>query len=71
MGAVLLNGSKVGAGSIVAAAALVTENSVIPPACLAMGVPAKVVRSLSAEEIESIRHNALDYIQLAREAGGD
>jgi len=66
MGAILMNGCKVGAGSVVAAASVVTENTVVPPGSLAMGAPAKVVRRLSAEERESIRQNALDYKMLAQ-----
>ena len=42
MGAILLNGARVGADSIVAAGSLVPEGVVIPPRSLAMGSPAKV-----------------------------
>ncbi len=65
MGAVLMNGSRVGKGSVVAAASVVTENETIPPGCIAMGQPAKVIRELTDEEIEGIKHNALEYKQLA------
>jgi len=65
MGAILLNGSKIGSGCVVAAASVVTENTAIPHGCLAMGTPAKVVRRLSAEEIESIKQNAAEYKALA------
>jgi carbonic anhydrase/acetyltransferase-like protein (isoleucine patch superfamily) len=65
MGAILMNGCKIGAGSVVAAASVVTENTIIPPGTIAMGAPAKVVRRLSAEEIDSIKQNALEYKVLA------
>jgi carbonic anhydrase/acetyltransferase-like protein (isoleucine patch superfamily) len=68
MGAILMNGCKIGGNSIVAAASVVTENKVIPPGSLAMGIPAKAVRTLSQEEIESIRQNALEYKALASNA---
>jgi carbonic anhydrase/acetyltransferase-like protein (isoleucine patch superfamily) len=42
---VVLNRAVVGAGSIVAAAALVTEGFVVPPASLITGVPGKVKRT--------------------------
>jgi carbonic anhydrase/acetyltransferase-like protein (isoleucine patch superfamily) len=43
MGAVLLNGCRVGRGAVVGAGAVVPEGREIPPMALALGVPAKVV----------------------------
>lgn len=54
MHATLLNGSKVGEYSIVAAQALVPQNRTYPPRSLLVGSPAKVVRQLTDEEIERI-----------------
>ncbi len=68
MGAILMNGCKIGSNSVVAAAAVVKENTVIPSGTLAAGVPAKVVRRLSPQEVESIRQNALEYKALAAQA---
>jgi carbonic anhydrase/acetyltransferase-like protein (isoleucine patch superfamily) len=65
MGAVLLNGSRVGDNCVVVAASVVTESIRIPDGSLVMGAPAKVVRQLSAKEIESIKQNALEYKQLS------
>ena len=61
MGATLLNGCRIGAGSIVGAGALVTEGKIIPPGSLVLGIPGKVVRPLTPEEIASIRDNADRY----------
>src|SRR5262245_11861476 len=47
MGAILLNGVRVGAGSIVAAGALLVENMMVPPKSLVMGSPGKVKRLLT------------------------
>ena len=55
MGATILDGAVVGRGSIVGAHALVTKDMKIPPGSLVMGMPAKVVRPLTLEEIEGIR----------------
>jgi carbonic anhydrase/acetyltransferase-like protein (isoleucine patch superfamily) len=41
MGAILLNGSSVGADCIVAAGTLLTEGVVVPPRSLVMGSPAR------------------------------
>jgi len=63
MGAVLLNRVKVGEGSIVAAGAVVAENTVIPPRSLYMGVPAKLRRAVIEDEQAFIRMHAEHYLQ--------
>ena len=63
MGAVLLNHVQVGEGSIVAAGALVAENTVIPPRSLYMGVPAKPRREVTKDEQVFIRIHAEHYLQ--------
>jgi len=66
MGAILLNGSRVGSRSIVGAGAVVPEGFEVPQGSLVLGVPARVVRPLREEEIERIRHNARQYVEYAR-----
>ncbi|MDT0406917.1 gamma carbonic anhydrase family protein, partial [Streptomyces edwardsiae] len=56
MGAVVLNGAVIGAGSLVAAGAVVPQGMVVPPRSLVAGVPAKVRRELSEDEVG---HNQL------------
>lgn len=71
MGAVILNGATIGEGSLVAAGAVVPQGSVVPPRSLVAGVPAKVRRELSDEEVSKNRHNAEVYeelIELHRDA---
>jgi carbonic anhydrase/acetyltransferase-like protein (isoleucine patch superfamily) len=62
MGAILLNGCRIGAGSIVAAGALVPEGMQVPPGSMVMGIPAKVRRSVTAEEAASIPEYATRYV---------
>lgn len=62
MGAILLNGAIVGSDSIVAAGALVAEGAQVPPRSLVMGSPAKVRRSLTDDEVASIRDYAERYV---------
>ncbi len=64
MGATVLNGAQVGAGSLLAAGTVVLEGQVIPPGSLVAGVPAKVRRELSGDELEGIRQNAANYQRL-------
>lgn len=67
MGAIIMNGARIGEDTIIAAGAVVTEGSVIPPGSVVMGVPAKVVKQASPEQKEGIRRNAGSYIALARD----
>ncbi|MEU2117844.1 gamma carbonic anhydrase family protein [Streptomyces sp. NPDC016459] len=66
MGATVLNGARIGAGSLVAAQALVPQGMEVPPGSLVAGVPAKVRRPLTDEEKAGIRLNAEMYLHLAR-----
>lgn len=75
MGAVLLDDCRVESNSMVAAGALVRQGFTIPAGVLAAGVPARIVRDLTEEEIDGIRQSAAHYTELAgvyvREASGD
>jgi carbonic anhydrase/acetyltransferase-like protein (isoleucine patch superfamily) len=66
MSATVLNGAVIGRGSLVAAGAVVLEGTVIPPGSLVAGVPAKVRRELTEEEIAGVRANAAHYVVLSR-----
>ena len=46
MGAIVLNGARIGEWSVVGAGAVVTEHTDVPPGSVALGVPAKVVRKV-------------------------
>lgn len=65
MGSTVLNGARIGAGSLIAAQALVPQGMDVPPGSLVAGVPAKVKRELTAEEREGIKANAAMYLELA------
>jgi carbonic anhydrase/acetyltransferase-like protein (isoleucine patch superfamily) len=64
MGAIVLNGAVVGAGSLIGAGAVVPQGMVIPPGSLVAGVPGKVRRELSADEVAMNGYNAQVYEQL-------
>jgi carbonic anhydrase/acetyltransferase-like protein (isoleucine patch superfamily) len=66
MGAIVLDGAKVGKDVIIAAGSLVPPRMEIPDGVMVMGVPAKIVRTLRDEEIEHIKKNALDYVELGK-----
>ncbi|MFI5214126.1 MAG: gamma carbonic anhydrase family protein [Gemmatimonadales bacterium] len=66
MGSILLNHVHVGTGSVVAAGAVVTEGTQIPPGSLVMGVPARVVRQVDPALTARIRSTVEHYVQLAK-----
>jgi len=67
MGARVLNDSRIGEGSIIAAGSVVAEHTTVPPRTLWAGVPAKLRRQLSDKDRELIREyaqNYLDYVEI-------
>jgi len=66
MGSVLLGGSVIGDESIVAAGAVVREGFEVPPRTLVAGVPAKVLRAVSEEELAMFRASAEGYVAKIR-----
>ena len=66
MHAVLMGGSKIGEGCIIGAGAIVTENKVIPSRSLVMGIPGKVVRRVTEQEVEHAKWRAQTYFENAK-----
>jgi gamma-carbonic anhydrase len=64
MQATVLDQAVIGAGSMIGAGALVTQRTVIPPRSLVLGAPAKVVRTLTAEDEAFHRALAAKYVRL-------
>ena len=71
MGAIVLDDAKIGENSMVAAGSVVPPGKEFPPNSMIMGSPAKVTRALRPEEIESMRANALHYVELGERAFSD
>ena len=67
IGARILSGAKIGAFSLIGAGAVVLENAVIPPYSLVVGVPGKVVRTLTKKEAATHVPWALRYAALAKD----
>jgi carbonic anhydrase/acetyltransferase-like protein (isoleucine patch superfamily) len=65
MGAIVLNGARVGRHSIIAAGAVLAEGQQVPEGVLVAGVPGKVRRELSEAERTAIERNAATYIALS------
>jgi carbonic anhydrase/acetyltransferase-like protein (isoleucine patch superfamily) len=66
MGAVLLNEAHIGAGSVIAAGAVVPERMRIPPRSLVIGVPGRIVRAVDPALAERVTATWQHYVELAR-----
>ncbi len=66
IGAIVLDGVRVGRNSLVAAGSLLTPNTIIPPRSLVMGSPARVKRELSDEEVKDLSKFWRNYVELSR-----
>lgn len=66
IGAIVLDGVRVGSHSLVAAGSLLTPNTIVPPRSLVMGSPAKVKRELSDEEVKDLEKFWRNYVELSR-----
>jgi len=60
--AVILNGARIGKGCLVGAGALVTEGKEFPDGSLILGSPAKVVRTLTQEDLQRLEASAASYV---------
>lgn len=70
MGATLLDHCDIGEDCLIGARALVTGRTKIPPRSLVVGSPARVVRTLTDEEVAMVRANAANYVRYSRVAMG-
>jgi carbonic anhydrase/acetyltransferase-like protein (isoleucine patch superfamily) len=66
IGAIVMNHAHIGARSIVGAGALVTEGKSFPDGVLIIGSPARIVRELTAGEMERMAGTAQRYVDRAR-----
>ncbi|NND72651.1 MAG: gamma carbonic anhydrase family protein [Rhodothermales bacterium] len=63
MGSIILDHADIGSDSIIGAKSLVTARTKIPPRSMVLGSPAKVVRTLTDSEVESIMYFANNYVR--------
>ena len=66
MGSIVLDEAKIGEWTIVGAGAVVSPRTEIPPKSVALGIPAKVARSLDDNGLAMIKGNAEDYENLTQ-----
>jgi phenylacetic acid degradation protein len=66
MNAVVMDDAIIGDNALVAAMAFVKANFSLPPNMLAAGMPARIIRALSDEEVNWKRNGTLEYVDLAK-----
>jgi len=66
IGSIVLDDARVGTKSLVAAGSLISPGTIIPPRSLVMGVPARVKRSLTEEEVAGLDLFWQNYVQYSR-----
>jgi carbonic anhydrase/acetyltransferase-like protein (isoleucine patch superfamily) len=62
IGAIILDGAEIADECLIGAGSVVTPRTNVPPRSLLLGSPAKVVRSLDAEELVRLEQSALAYV---------
>ena len=66
MGATVLGRSRIGQNCLIAAGAVVAPGMVVPDGKLVMGVPGKIVRDVTAEDLKYIAWLPPHYAELAQ-----
>jgi carbonic anhydrase/acetyltransferase-like protein (isoleucine patch superfamily) len=62
IGSIVLDDVRVGAQSLIAAGSLISPGTVIPPRSLVMGLPARVKRPLTDEEVKGLKGFWMNYV---------
>ena len=71
IGAIVMDDVRVGAQSLVAAGSLLSPGTQIPPRSLVMGVPARVKRPLTDEEVAGLAQYWQNYIEYTKQYKSD
>lgn len=66
IGAILMDGVRVGANSLVGAGSLLTPGTQIPPRSLVLGSPARVKRELTDDELAYLEKSWRNYVELKK-----
>jgi carbonic anhydrase/acetyltransferase-like protein (isoleucine patch superfamily) len=61
MGSILLNGSRIGRCSVVGAGSVITEGKQFPEYSLIIGAPARVIKTLTPEQVAALGHGTAAY----------
>jgi carbonic anhydrase/acetyltransferase-like protein (isoleucine patch superfamily) len=62
MGSIVMNGARIGRGSVVGAGSVITEGKQFPEHSLIIGSPARVIRTLDSEQVARMGGAAKFYV---------
>ena len=68
MGTIVLNGAVLGEGCLVGAGAVVTGKTDAPAGSVLLGSPAKIVKTLTPEQVAEQHQDAVHYVEQAKKA---
>jgi len=66
IGSIVLDDVRVGAQSLIAAGTLISPGTIIPPRSLVMGMPARVKRPLTDDEVAGLARYWQNYVDYSR-----
>ena len=66
IGSIVLDDVRVGRQSLVAAGSLISPGTIIPPRSLVMGMPARVKRPLTGEEVAGLAKYWQNYVEYSK-----
>jgi carbonic anhydrase/acetyltransferase-like protein (isoleucine patch superfamily) len=67
IGATILNGARIGRNCLIGAHALIAEGKEIPDGSVVMGMPGKIIRQATEQDLERLRGPADGYRERARQ----
>ena len=62
MGAIIMNGARIGKGCIVGAGSVITEGKTFEDRSLVIGAPARVIKTLTPEQVTAMTYGAAHYV---------
>ena len=66
MGAIIMNGAQIGRGAVIGAGAVIKENMVVPDLSLVVGIPGKIIKTMTQDTYKSNVKWAHKYVQLSK-----
>lgn len=66
MGSIIMSRVEIGDGCIIGAGALIPEDKIIPPRSIVMGMPGKIVKETTDEQIDFMIKRAKKYANVGR-----
>ena len=66
MGAIIMNGAQIGRGAVIGAGAVIKENMVVPDLSLVVGIPGKIIKTMTEDTYKNNVKWAHKYVQLSK-----